>query len=223
MGRPRKPPAFLVTATVRKSDKLAALPGDSARVGFFYVVLGEGKQQKLPGAFPSERHFRELAGRYARFTKDYLAVGILERAGALCERCARHWRFPTDSTALVVHDWHEHQYDPGKLLRDRADKGIPVVDPEPEDDGVFVEYSGSYSSDIRPDIRPEFVEYSAPNSAPNSHAHVARSRRGARVEHRTLNGEVEAEQDGKPEDPRAATAEATADPSWSPGALSSRR
>lgn len=121
MGRPRKPPAFLVEATVRSSAKLAELSSDTARLGFFYAVLGEGKLSlPIPGQFVSRNHFRELAGRFAEFTDEYVRVGILEVAPRICERCAKAWAaMPPRTGGVVVHDWHDHQYDPRKVERQR--------------------------------------------------------------------------------------------------------
>ena len=121
MARPRKVPAVLVEATVRGNAKLAALPSDGARLGFFYVVLGEAKtSEPVPGQFASRTHFRELAGRFARYLDDYIRVGVLEVAPRLCARCAARWNGMTPARgSLVVHDWHEHQYDPRKIERQR--------------------------------------------------------------------------------------------------------
>lgn len=120
MGRPRKPPAVLVDVDVRRSRKLAALPNDEARLGFFYVVLPEAKIADPPGQFASREHFRELAGRFDSYLDDYLRAGVLEPAGKLCPRCLEKWSsMPPRRGALVVHDWHDHQYDPRKLERQR--------------------------------------------------------------------------------------------------------
>ena len=54
MARPRKVPAVLVEATIRENGKLAALPSDTARLGYFYVCLGAAKLAKpTPGLFTS--------------------------------------------------------------------------------------------------------------------------------------------------------------------------
>jgi hypothetical protein len=116
MSRPRKAPAVLVDAAIRDNPKMAALPSDSARLGHLYVNLGSAKLQATPGLFASRGHYREVGGRFARFLSDYLAAGLLEEAPGLCERCRRRWsRLPVG--ALIVHDWHDHQYDPRRLER----------------------------------------------------------------------------------------------------------
>jgi len=121
MGRPRKPPAFLVEATVADSQKLAGLPNDKARLGFFYVVLAKAKTaEPIPGQFASRELFRERAGRFARYLEDYIRVGILEVAPGLCDRCKKAWAsMPPKRSTLLVHDWQEHQYDPWKVERQR--------------------------------------------------------------------------------------------------------
>lgn len=121
MARPRKPPAYLVEADVAKSAKLASLPGDTARLGFFYIVLAEAKvSEPVPGQFASRAHFKAVAGRFARYLDGYLATGILELAPRLCQRCRGRWAsMPPKSGVLIVHDWHEHQYDPRKIERQR--------------------------------------------------------------------------------------------------------
>lgn len=120
MGRPRKPPAFLVAANVYKNGKLAGLPSDTARLGFFYAVLGQAKlAEPTPGLFLSKGHFREVAGRFGRYLDDYVAAGILELAPRLCSRCKPRWTGIAKAGSIVVHDWHEHQYDPRKVERQR--------------------------------------------------------------------------------------------------------
>lgn len=154
MPRPRKVPAVLVEATIRTNAKLAALPSDTARLGYFYAVLGEAKLAKpLPGSFASRSHFTELAGRFARFLPHYLAVGVLEAWPSVCDRCREKWSAtPPKRGALVVHDWFDHQYDPRHLDRQaayeerkRADEGRNGHVSDAQSDGV---------SDAEPDEKP---------------------------------------------------------------------
>lgn len=188
MGRPRKPPAYLVGATVRRSAKLAALPNDEARLGFFYVVLAEAKLVDPPGQYESREHFRELAGRFAAYLEDYIRVGILETAGKLCKRCAAAWSaMPPKRLALVVHDWHEHQYDPRKVERQREyeerQRELAEADAAEVSDAV---------SDGISDAKPD--EFPTQFPTPISHAPVTPARpEGAHpdasnVERRTTNG-----------------------------------
>lgn len=121
MARPRKVPAVLVEATIKRNAKLAALPSDAARLGYFYVVLGDAKlSEPVPGQFASKAVFRVVAGRWARYLDDYVGIGLLELAPKLCARCKVAWStMPPKSGVLVVHDWHQHQYDPRKIERQR--------------------------------------------------------------------------------------------------------
>jgi hypothetical protein len=120
MARPRKVPAVLVEATVRRNAKLASLPSDSARLGYFYL-LGDAKlSEPAPGQFASKAVFRDVTGRWARWLDDYIKVGLLELAPRLCPKCKTAWSaMPPKSGVLVVHDWQEHQYDPRKIERQR--------------------------------------------------------------------------------------------------------
>lgn len=120
MARPRKVPAVLIEATVRRNAKLAGLPSDTARLGYFYM-LGDAKlSEPVPGRFASKGVFRDVAGRWARYLDDYIAAGLLELAPKLCPRCKAAWSsMPPKPGALVVHDWQEHQYDPRKIERQR--------------------------------------------------------------------------------------------------------
>jgi hypothetical protein len=120
MARPRKVPAVLIEATIRRNAKLASLPSDTARLGYFYL-LGDAKlSEPVPGQFASKAVFRDVAGRWARFLDDYIKVGLLEVAPRTCAKCKAAWSsMPPRSGALVVHDWQEHQYDPRKLERQR--------------------------------------------------------------------------------------------------------
>lgn len=151
MARPRKVPAVLVEATVKGNGKLAELPTDSARLGFFYVVLGDAKLSlPVPGQFTSRGQFKEVAGRFARFLDDYIRVGVLEVAPRLCARCKDRWSsMPPRSGSLVVHDWHEHQYDPRKIERQREyeDRQRATIS-DPVSDGVSDAQSDGVSDAI---------------------------------------------------------------------------
>jgi hypothetical protein len=121
MARPRKVPAVLVEATIRENGKLAALPSDTARLGYFYICLGAAKLLNPPGMFSSRQHFKEVSGRFSRYIDAYLLNGLVELAPKLCERCRERWSTMAPKKGqIVVHDWHEHQYDPARLDRQRA-------------------------------------------------------------------------------------------------------
>jgi len=187
MARPRKTPAFLVEATVRRNAKLALLPSDGARLGFFYVVLAESKVADPPGQFASREHFREVAGRFARYIDNYLAVGVLEVAPRLCAKCAPKWSsMPPRRGALVVHDWHDHQYDPRRLERQQAyDERQRGVDNDDVSDDVSDAQSDGVSDGVSDEVSDAI-----------SHARVAAARRdrvgagASNVERRTESGSL---------------------------------
>lgn len=116
MPKPRRPPYVPMDATIRRNQKLAALPSDTARLGWLYVGLGDAKLQRPSGCFAGKAHWEEVAGRFARYLRDYLAVGLLEQAPRLCDRCRVRWPNVPDGT-LVVHDWKLHNTDPGAAGR----------------------------------------------------------------------------------------------------------
>ncbi len=192
MGRPKKPPAILVEATVRRSGKLAALPSDAARLGFFYVVLAEAKLADPPGQFASREQFREVAGRFARYLDDYTGVGILETAPKLCSRCAPKWTtMPPKRGALVVHDWHDHQYDPRRLERQAAyDDRQREASNDAISDGVSDAQSDAISDEKPPSNGGVSDAISAEFLTPVSGAREsgARRDRAANGERRTTNG-----------------------------------
>lgn len=171
MGRPRKPPAYLVEATVRTSAKLAELSCDTARVGVFYVVWGEGKLSvPYPGLFNSQAHLRELAGRFEPYVDEWIRVGLLEVAPRLCQRCRLHWEsMPPRAGALVVHDWHEHQYDPRKVERQR-------------------EYEERQRQTGVSDAVSDGVSDANPTPFPTPDSRARGRRRAVNVERRTENG-----------------------------------
>lgn len=109
-------PWVAIDAGIRTSPKLAALPSDSARLGWLYIGLGEAKLQRPAGRFASRAHWAEVAGRFARYLPSYLAVGLLEEAPELCDRCRAAWGELPAGT-LVVHDWQRHQRDPTGAVR----------------------------------------------------------------------------------------------------------
>lgn len=118
-------PWVAIEAAIRVNHKIVALPSDSARFGWV-CVLGEAKQQRPAGAFRSLTHLREAAGRFARFIPKYQEQQLLEVAPTLCDRCVKRWPGIRDG-AVIVHDWHVHQRDPGaperaKDWRDNADR-----------------------------------------------------------------------------------------------------
>jgi hypothetical protein len=195
MARPRKVPAVLVEATVRGNAKLAALPSDTARLGFFYVVLGAAKtSEPVPGQFASRIHFRELAGRFARYVDDYIRVGVLEVAPRLCARCAARWNGMTPARgALVVHDWHEHQYDPRKIERQRE----------------YEERLRASQSDGVSDAQSDGVSDGVSDAIPTGDSRGGAPDRVLNVERRTENVESERRVARRSTSARATSGEAT--------------
>lgn len=87
-----------------KHPKLAELPNDTARFGWL-AVLCEAKRQRNAGAFASDRHFREVLGRFGKYLPDYLAARLLERH---------------EDGSLAVHGWQQYQW-AVKKQRQRGD------------------------------------------------------------------------------------------------------
>lgn len=185
MGRPRKVPAVLVEATVKRNAKLAGLPSDAARLGYFYVVLGDAKlSEPVPGQFASRAVFRDVAGRWARYLDDYIAAGLLEVAPRLCPRCKAQWSaMPPKAGVLVVHDWHEHQYDPRKLERQREYEDRQRAGEDAAAGGVSDGVSDAHSDGVS-DANP--TGFPTPDSRAGARGG---GRRGApNVERGTTNG-----------------------------------
>jgi hypothetical protein len=187
--KPRRVPHVLVAATVSRNPKLAALPSDTARLGYFYAVLGEAKLLRPCGRFASRGQWLEVAGRFARFLPQYLAQGLIEQAPALCKKCSPRWGELPPGT-LVVHDWHEHQTDPGAAERARDWRGDHTngagPEPEREDEPPFDERSLPVQSAF--DERSISVQ-SAFNEQDTRARRDARSRAAREVERRTKNVE----------------------------------
>lgn len=112
MPKPRRDPYVAMDATIRNNAKLAALPSDTARLGWLYVGLGSAKLQRPSGCFRSRAHWHEVAGRFGRYLAQYLDQGLIEQAPKLCERCEAAWP-ELPAGALVIHDWTRHQTNPG--------------------------------------------------------------------------------------------------------------
>lgn len=190
MARPRKVPAVLIEATVRRNAKLAALPSDTARLGYFYL-LGDAKlSEPVPGQFASRAVFRDVAGRWARYLEDYVKQGLLEVAPRLCDRCKEAWStMPPKAGTLIVHDWHEHQYDPRRLDRQREyDERQRTLD-DAVSDGV---------SDAQSDaVSDEFLTGDSRGGARDRASNVER-RTTKKNESGSLNGVYPATDDQEP-------------------------
>lgn len=87
--------------------KMAALPSDAARWGWICTLL-EAKEQRTPGAFANERHFRHVMVRHGRFLTDYLKVGLMDK---------------DEDGTLHVHDWKRHQWAAAKAQQRETSEG----------------------------------------------------------------------------------------------------
>jgi hypothetical protein len=108
-------PWVKVKIGTRRSAKLAALPSDSARLGYFYLLL-ESKVQRRMGLFEGRAHFVEVMGRFGRFLPDYVAQGLVHEAPAMCEPCQQR-NAAAKAGELVVHDFQKEQRDPSNAAR----------------------------------------------------------------------------------------------------------
>lgn len=133
MARQPRTPYVVVEATIRRNGKLAELPSDAARLGYVYVLLGEAKLLRPQGRFASRSHFDEVAGRFARYRRDYLRVGLLEESPGLCEHCRQDWGQLPDGV-LVTHNFRRIQSDPWAAERAEEWRG-GKADPPNDDDG----------------------------------------------------------------------------------------
>lgn len=95
-----------------RSDKIAQLPDDSAKLGWVHALLA-AKTQRRMGVFVSRAHLVDLLGRRGEYYDAYVAAGLLHVAPVLCEDCARlHVDDQLESGNVVVHDYLAEQRDP---------------------------------------------------------------------------------------------------------------
>lgn len=109
-GRGDREPWIKLKVGMRRSGKLAALPSDSARLGWFYTLL-EAKVQRRTGTFDSRGHFGLVIGKYERYLDDYVRVGFAHIAPALCPDCQGRYG-DIGAGTVVVHDFLAIQRDP---------------------------------------------------------------------------------------------------------------
>lgn len=102
-----------ITVDTRLDDhpKMAALPSDTARWGWV-VTLCEAKEQRKPGTFADERHYRHVMARHGKFLPNYIKAGLLDKA---------------EDGTLQVHDWKKHQW-AGTKAQQRETSNGHVVD-----------------------------------------------------------------------------------------------
>ena len=129
---PREP-WIKVKIGVRRSGKLAGLPNDTARLGYFYILI-EAKVQRLLGVFDNKAHFVEVLGRFSRHFDAYLTAGLLEVAPALCRGCKARHR-DAKRGQVIVHDYRREQRDPTNADRQADYRATHTEDEEgPEGD-----------------------------------------------------------------------------------------
>jgi 5-methylcytosine-specific restriction endonuclease McrA len=117
-------PWVKVKIGARRSGKIAALPGDSARLGYFYLLL-EAKVQRRMGVFDGRPHFAEVMGRFGRFLPDYICAGLVHEAPALCPACSD--RFEVADGCVVVHDFLREQRSGRSSDQDDLEAGAETV------------------------------------------------------------------------------------------------
>ena len=81
--------------------KMAHLPSDAARWGWL-LTLCEAKEQRKPGTFASEVHFRYVLARHGKYLPDYIKAGLLDKS---------------EDGTLTVHDWQKHQWAAAKAAQ----------------------------------------------------------------------------------------------------------
>lgn len=117
MARDREP-WVKVKIGARRSGKLAGLPSDTARLGYFYTLL-EAKVQRRMGVFDNRAHFVEVLGRFGRYLPQYLEIGLVHEAPLTCVECKRR-NTQIRPGELVVHDYQREQRDPTNADRQAA-------------------------------------------------------------------------------------------------------
>jgi hypothetical protein len=110
MGGPSREPWIKLKIGFRRSDKLALLPSDSARLGWVYAML-EGKVQRKSGVFVDRLQLIDLLGRFSEHFDGYVGAGLLEIEPELCAECA-HWYPGLKPGQVVIHDFAVEQRDP---------------------------------------------------------------------------------------------------------------
>lgn len=149
MPRDREP-WVKVKIGARRSGKIAGLPSDSARLGYFYVLL-EAKVQRRMGVFDNRTHFVEVLGRFGRFLPAYLEAGLVHEAPSLCPECKRRHRAATRGQ-IVVHDYLREQRDPTNADRQAAWRESHGGD---ESNG---DRNGDERDDVTPTVTPSVTD-----------------------------------------------------------------
>jgi hypothetical protein len=150
MPRDREP-WVKVKIGARRSGKIAGLPSDAARLGYFYTLL-EAKVQRVMGVFDCRAHFVEVLGRFGRYLPDYLAAGLLHEAPALCPECKRRHR-DAKRGQIIVHDYLREQRDPTNADRQAAWRGAHG------DDENNADRNGDERDNVTPSVTGSVTAY----------------------------------------------------------------
>jgi hypothetical protein len=170
---PREP-WIKVKIGIRRSGKMAGLPNDSARLGYFYALV-EAKVQRQMGVFDNRAHFSEVLGRFGRYTDDYLAQGLIEVAPDLCKDCKSRHRGARKG-ALVVHDYLREQRDPTN-----ADRQAAYREAHADEDDSNAERNGDRNADHNDDVTlPDATAEPALESIEPTKGQPSRPRAGTR-------------------------------------------
>jgi len=141
-------PWVKVLVGARRSAKLAALPSDSARLGYFYLLL-EAKVQRPMGVFESRAHLVDVMGRFGRYATDYVRVDVLHEAPVKCAKCKDRYG-ALRRGQLVVHDFLREQRDP--TAADRQAGYRERLRDDHSDGGSDGDVTDSVTANVTPDV-----------------------------------------------------------------------
>jgi hypothetical protein len=151
---PREP-WIKIKIGIRRSGKMAALPTDTARLGWFYVLV-EAKVQRHLGVFDNKAHFVEVMGRFGKYLDAYQAAGLLHVAPDLCRECKPRHR-DAKRGQVIVHDYLREQRDPTNADR-QANYRETHGDEDEGPDGdaeVTPTVTPAITAEVTPTVTPE--------------------------------------------------------------------
>lgn len=144
-------PWIKVKIGTRRSDKLAGLPDDSARLGYFYLLL-EAKTQRRMGVFVGRDHLVDLMGRFGQYFDAWLDVGVLHVAPELCVSCStRHAPDQLKAGDVVVHDYLLEQRDPTNADRQETWRKLQAALAALEAAGIPLPAPDKVTTTVTPD------------------------------------------------------------------------
>lgn len=145
---PGREPWIKVKIGIFDSEKLAALPDDSARWGYG-KLLAKAKTQRRMGVFVSRSHVEDVVGRHAVYFEAWLGVDLVHIAPGLCADCAaRHAPDQLKVGEVVVHDYLREQRDP--TMPDRVDnlRRLQAAIQALEEAGIPVPFTDSVTANV---------------------------------------------------------------------------